>query len=157
MPARNKFRIRKKPEKPARKVARRKFNIPNYYYGGENEKTLDDVVCWASQYTEDFKQVRFEVDYTGCYYEGDQPEVMVCVDTPEADEEYERSCSYYYRKKKEYDQWYADNEAQIKKEMKLREKEAEEEAKAQAARNKQKTKKKIAKMEKQIETLKKYV
>ena len=152
---RNKFKIKSGPKKPERKTVRKELDIEDY--SCSKGRSLEGIIEWAAQYTDDFGIVFCGINYSCCYYEGDQPTVMFYLEVPETDEEYEQRCTYYYTKKEKYDEWHSENKERIEGELALREKEAEKELVEKAGRNKKKAAREIEKLEKKLGKLKEVV
>lgn len=126
------MRLKSPPTKPKKiKKLRRRLDIDN--------KTLQDVIDWASSFNTDYKNIVFNQDW----YSEDSCDIQATCEIDETEAEYQVRLRAYKQEKKAYDQWYEDNQVEIEEILTKRRMAYEE------ARNKQ-----IEKLEKELKELK---
>jgi len=142
------MKIKRKPTKPKRKTL--KFT-ESFYLSSYEPLTMEHMFNKIKEQAgPDTKLSDVTCQEVCSGYDYEAAEVYLRCERLQTDEEYQVSIDEYKKKKKEYDAWFKDNEAEIEKELTARKKRE----RTQAQRRKDQLLKSRAKIDEELEKLK---
>ena len=117
------FKIKKEPKRPKKSEYK---NVPKEVHRMgtyDLEMSISDCADKFAELAAKFPdgQVSLEIDYGGCFYEGDTPSTVIIISEEQyAEDLYNEALEKYEEKLLEYKQWYKINKKKIDAELERR-------------------------------------